>query len=226
MVGDRSWDRLSEDEKADRRADGPALAAELGAIRVAHPPFDVGALRIPVVYGRGEDSLPHHRRAVAWLVEHTPQGELFEIPGARHGAHLTHPDAFAAMVRPRPRPDGRAVAFPPMNVLVAGSTGLIGTALVNRLENGEHTRDPPRPRRSETVDDPGRHVGPARKAPTTARPSPSSDRSTRPSTWPVPESVIAVGRPLADRSSATAGSTRHGRLPSCSLSAVLVPGHS
>ena len=99
MVGDRSWDRLSEDEKADRRADGPALAAELGAIRVAHPPFDVGALRIPVIYGRGEDSLPHHRRAVAWLVEHTPQGELFEIPGARHGAHLTHPDAFAAMVR-------------------------------------------------------------------------------------------------------------------------------
>ena len=99
MVGDRAWDRLSEDEKADRRADGPALAAELGAIRVAHPPFDVGALRIPVVYGRGEDSLPHHRRAVAWLVEHTPQGELFEIRGARHGAHLTHPDAFAAMVR-------------------------------------------------------------------------------------------------------------------------------
>lgn len=99
MVGDRAWDRLSEDEKADRRADGPALAAELGAIRVAHPPFDVGVLRVPVVYGRGADSLPHHRRAVAWLVEHTPQGDLFEIPGARHGAHLTHPDAFAAMVR-------------------------------------------------------------------------------------------------------------------------------
>ncbi len=99
MVGDRSWDRLSEDEKAARRADGPALAAELAAIRVAHPPFDVSDLRIPVVYGRGEGSFPHHRRAVAWLVEHTPQGELFEIPGARHGSHLTHPDAFAAMVR-------------------------------------------------------------------------------------------------------------------------------
>jgi pimeloyl-ACP methyl ester carboxylesterase len=99
MVSDRAWDRLTEEEKADRRGDGVALAAELGAIRLAEAPFDVGALRIPVIYGRGEESLPHHRRAVAWLVEHTPGAELFEIPGARHGAHLTHPDAFAAMVR-------------------------------------------------------------------------------------------------------------------------------
>jgi len=99
MVGDAAWERLSEEEKAARRADGPALAAELAAIRLREPPFDVRALRIPVVYGRGEYSLPHHRRAVAWLVEHTPGSELFEIAGGRHGAHLTHPDAFAAMVR-------------------------------------------------------------------------------------------------------------------------------
>ncbi len=99
MVGDGAWERLSDDEKAARRADGPALAAELAAIRVSEPPFDVAALSIPVVYGRGEHSMPHHRQAVAWLVEHTPDAELFEIAGGRHGAHLTHPDAFAAFVR-------------------------------------------------------------------------------------------------------------------------------
>jgi pimeloyl-ACP methyl ester carboxylesterase len=99
MVGDGAWERLSDAEKAERRADGPALAAELAAIRLGKAPFDVGNLLTPVVYGRGELSMPHHRRGVAWLVEHTPGAELFEIAGARHGAHLTHPDAFADMVR-------------------------------------------------------------------------------------------------------------------------------
>ena len=99
MVGDSAWERLTEEERAARRADGPALAAELAAIRIREPLFDVATLRVPVVYGRGRDSLPHHRAAVAWLVEHTPGAELFEIEGARHGAHLTHPDAFATMVR-------------------------------------------------------------------------------------------------------------------------------
>jgi pimeloyl-ACP methyl ester carboxylesterase len=28
-----------------------------------------------------------------------PGGEAFEIPGAHHGAHLSHPDHFAAFVR-------------------------------------------------------------------------------------------------------------------------------
>ena len=40
MVGDAAWDRLPESAKVDRRADGPALAAELGAIRT-----DRGAVR-------------------------------------------------------------------------------------------------------------------------------------------------------------------------------------
>lgn len=99
MVGDGAWERLSDEEKMARRADGPALAAELAAIRLREAPFDVAALSVPVVYGRGKHSMPHHRQAVAWLVEHTPDAELFEIAGGRHGAHLTHPDAFAVFVR-------------------------------------------------------------------------------------------------------------------------------
>jgi len=99
MVGDAAWDRLPEATRAARRAEGPALEAELGAIRVARAPFDVTMLRIPAVFARGENSTPRHRESVAWLVEHTPDAELIEIAGAGHGAHLTHPDAFAAMVR-------------------------------------------------------------------------------------------------------------------------------
>ncbi len=99
MVGDTAWDRLSESAKDERRADGPALEAELSAIRISEEPFDVTGLQIPATFGRGELSAPRHRDTVAWLAEHVPRAELVEIPGASHGAHLTHPDAFASMVR-------------------------------------------------------------------------------------------------------------------------------
>ena len=99
MVGDAAWDRLSEPAKDERRADGPALQAELAAIRVTEQPFDVTRLTVPATFGRGEHSTARHRDTVAWLAEHVPGAELVEIAGASHGAHLTHPDAFASMVR-------------------------------------------------------------------------------------------------------------------------------
>ncbi len=99
MVGDASWDRLSEAAKAERWADGPALEAELAAIRTRQAPFDVTALAVPATFGRGERSVARHRDTVGWLSEHVRDAELVDIAGATHGAHLTHPDAFASMVR-------------------------------------------------------------------------------------------------------------------------------
>ena len=99
MVGDAAWDRLPESEKEARRADGPALVAELDAIRITDAPFDVATMPVPVVCGRGALSSDRHRQSVAWLVGHMPHAELMEFDGASHGAHLTHPDAFASMVR-------------------------------------------------------------------------------------------------------------------------------
>jgi pimeloyl-ACP methyl ester carboxylesterase len=99
MVGDASWERLSDAAKAERWADGPALEAELAAIRTRQAPFDLADLAVPATFGRGERSASRHRDTVAWLSEHVPGAELVEIAGATHGAHLTHPDAFAAMVR-------------------------------------------------------------------------------------------------------------------------------
>jgi pimeloyl-ACP methyl ester carboxylesterase len=99
MVGDSAWDRLPESTRLARRADGPALVADLASVRITEEPFDVTQLTIPVVLGRGTNSLPHHRDAVEWLIEHAIGSELIEIDGAGHGAHLTHPDAFAGFVR-------------------------------------------------------------------------------------------------------------------------------
>ncbi|HUA96650.1 MAG TPA: alpha/beta hydrolase [Acidimicrobiales bacterium] len=98
MVGDEAWERLPDGTKRARRADGAALAAELADIRTHTAPFDVTALTIPAVFGRGSASIPHHRETPAWLHEHVPGSELVEIEGAAHGAHLTHPDAFAQFV--------------------------------------------------------------------------------------------------------------------------------
>ena len=99
MVGDSAWDRLPEATKEARRADGAALAAEMSAIRVTDAPFDVAALTVPSVFGRGTASLPHQRATPAWLAANVPGAELIEIEGSAHGAHLTHPDAFAQFVR-------------------------------------------------------------------------------------------------------------------------------
>ena len=99
MVGDAAWERLGDQERAARQADGPALLADLRGIRLPAP-FDVTALAVPtVVASGGPASRPHHRETVAWLAEHVPSIESVEIADAGHGAHLSHPDAFAALVR-------------------------------------------------------------------------------------------------------------------------------
>jgi len=99
VVGDAGWDRLSASARAERRADGPALVAELADLRRRGAPFDLTQLRVPLVLGRGGASVWHHRRAIDALVELVPDAEVIEIPGAAHGAQLTHPDAFADFVR-------------------------------------------------------------------------------------------------------------------------------
>jgi len=99
VVGEGGWERLSDQARAARRADGPALVAELADLRREHALFDVTGLVRPLVLGRGGRSVPHHRRAIDALCELVPSAEVVEIPGAAHGAPLSHPDAFAAMVR-------------------------------------------------------------------------------------------------------------------------------
>jgi pimeloyl-ACP methyl ester carboxylesterase len=99
VVSDDAWERLPEKARAERRADGPALMAELASLRRDRSPIEFSKIVVPVVLGRGGRSLPHHRRAIDALVELLPTTEVVEFPGATHGAHLSQPDAFAAFVR-------------------------------------------------------------------------------------------------------------------------------
>ncbi len=99
MVSASAWSRLSDEGRATRRADGPALVSDMTFMR-GEQPFDVTALSVPAVFGMGgEASGVHHRRTVRWLGEHVVGAEVYEISGASHGAHLSHPDHFATFVR-------------------------------------------------------------------------------------------------------------------------------
>jgi pimeloyl-ACP methyl ester carboxylesterase len=99
MVSPSAWIRLSDEGRASRRADGPALVADLASIR-GQVPFDVQSISVPVLFGMGgAGSQPHHRAGVAWLGSHVPGASTKEIEGAQHGAHLSHPDGFATFIR-------------------------------------------------------------------------------------------------------------------------------
>ena len=99
MVGDEIWERLPARTRHQRRAEGPALVAELRALRSGDRPFEAGAIKIPVVLGHGTESRPHHIKGTRLLAEQLPDAELHVVEGAGHGCHRSHPAAFAALIR-------------------------------------------------------------------------------------------------------------------------------
>jgi pimeloyl-ACP methyl ester carboxylesterase len=100
MLGDDLWDRLPRGMRAERRAEGPTLVAELRSVRPPSPvPYEAAAIAVPVLAAYGSEARPHHRRASEELARAAPRGELAVIEGAGHGAHLSHPDEFAGLVR-------------------------------------------------------------------------------------------------------------------------------
>jgi pimeloyl-ACP methyl ester carboxylesterase len=100
MLGDARWSRLPAHVRAERRAEGPTLLAELRTVHHPAPaPYRPERLTVPVVAAFGSETQPQHRLAAEELARRAPQGVLERIDGAGHGAHLTHPQAFAGLVR-------------------------------------------------------------------------------------------------------------------------------
>jgi pimeloyl-ACP methyl ester carboxylesterase len=100
MLGDARWQRLPAAVRAERRAEGPTLLAELRSVhRPAPAPYRAERVTVPVVAAFGSETQPQHRRGAEELARRAPRGVLKEIEGADHGAHLTHPAAFADLVR-------------------------------------------------------------------------------------------------------------------------------
>lgn len=113
MIGDERWERLPPSTRSDRRAEGAALLAELRAARADGAPYDPAALAgtgVPVVAGFGTATDAQHRRGTTTLAAQVAGSELVAVAGARHGAHSSHPDAFAAFVRRAVRRAGGGAA--------------------------------------------------------------------------------------------------------------------
>lgn len=100
MLGDDRWGKLPPSTRRARRAEGPTLVAEMSHLRPPHPPpFDLGAVGCPTIAANGTQAAPHHARAVAAIAENVLDGTHVVVDGAGHGVHLTHPAAFADLVR-------------------------------------------------------------------------------------------------------------------------------
>jgi pimeloyl-ACP methyl ester carboxylesterase len=97
-VGDEVWESLPEATRRRRLDEGRALVAELSSARraAAYVPVEIG---VPATISRGSDSDDYRERAARILHEEIPGAELVLLEGADHGAHVSRPDEFAALVR-------------------------------------------------------------------------------------------------------------------------------
>jgi pimeloyl-ACP methyl ester carboxylesterase len=97
LLGDETWERLPESTRAARRAEGHALVGEMLDIR-SRAPWHAEQVTVAVVAGHGTRSQEHHCESARRLAGTIPGAELMVIEGASHGAHLSHPRAFAGLV--------------------------------------------------------------------------------------------------------------------------------
>lgn len=79
------------------RTEAEAMVAEQRSIRTGVAPYDLTAVTAPVVTGYDPEGF--HAPVAPHLAETFAQVELVAVPGAGHNAHVSRPEAFAAMVR-------------------------------------------------------------------------------------------------------------------------------
>lgn len=102
MLGDEAWEMMPKRAREDRLGEGPALVSDMKSLRGAPdlpPPFDPADVKVPVVVGWGSRSRPHQIDSSNRLVATLADVEPYVIEDARHGAHLSHPEAFAQFIR-------------------------------------------------------------------------------------------------------------------------------
>ena len=97
MVGDGPWDRLGPDVRDARRAEGPALVAELGDLASGRVLADLAAVEVPVAVGLGASRGDLYQQGLL-LSAQVRSAAVVELEGAPHGVHLVAPDAFAGFV--------------------------------------------------------------------------------------------------------------------------------
>jgi pimeloyl-ACP methyl ester carboxylesterase len=96
IVSNDGWDRLSAEEQASRRADGPALVQDLTDLYHSDIDFDLEHLRVPAAYVFGDGPFEAHYIALGSALQQSdPDIHIIKLLHASHGAHLANPDQLA-----------------------------------------------------------------------------------------------------------------------------------
>jgi len=98
VLGDRRYEQIPAATRAEMVKDGPALVAELTAIRRDPPPFDPGRVEVPVAVVFGSETAERHQRGAEWLAARLPHAVAHMIEGAGHHGHRTHAEELAVIV--------------------------------------------------------------------------------------------------------------------------------
>jgi pimeloyl-ACP methyl ester carboxylesterase len=96
LLGARGWERLDEPGRELRRAEGLAFALDMRFLLDA--PYDVRAVRAPIVHGLGGDSVGAHVVGARCFADAIGVEPVL-IPGTSHLVHTQAPSAWAAFVR-------------------------------------------------------------------------------------------------------------------------------
>lgn len=96
MLGDR-FDQLPERRRARLRSDGVAFVAEQRSVRRGVAPYDLAAVRAPVLYGIGQH--PVFQPMPELMAAQHLDVEVVRTPGTDHNLQRSNPEAFAALVR-------------------------------------------------------------------------------------------------------------------------------
>lgn len=97
LVGDEKWEQLPESKRAQRRAEGAAMVAELADLRRAAP-WSPEAVEAPVLVMRGEHGRPYHHRATEWLASRLDGCRVVVVTDAGHAGPHTHAAEVAVEV--------------------------------------------------------------------------------------------------------------------------------
>lgn len=96
LLGQDAWDRLSEEARRSRRAEGRAFRSDMTSLLTE--PYRFSDVRLPTVVAYGTESFEDRRIGAPWLVDRLPDARLVAVEGAGHFGHRTHAAAFAEFV--------------------------------------------------------------------------------------------------------------------------------
>ena len=96
LLGAESWDRLSPEVRAQRRAEGPAFQTDMASEIAA--PFAFSDVVVPALIGCGTETSAEHAYGARWLAESLPNARNQLVTGTGHFAPRTHPRGFAEFV--------------------------------------------------------------------------------------------------------------------------------